>query len=256
MTINLVRFFLAVVFLAFAGKGFAQTEPSDSATGRAMIGGTEVADTPVTDTLKYAIFGTDTIHPDSVPGYLIKMRAKTAADSSIIPDSVLALMDKSDRRKKKFQRGRTEFNPRKAWRRSLIIPGWGQIYNRRWWKVPIIYAGFGAAVGGILYNDHWYKEFRTQYSCSIDSACTEFDEGDQQILLSARDFYRRNRDLVAIGAGLWFALQLLDAYVDAHLRGFDVSDDLSLHWDPDVFILPNQRQKFYVGFNLSLRLRR
>ncbi len=202
------------------------------------------------------IFGEDTIHPDSIGAFLLKKRSDPALQDSsgVIPDSILEMIRESKTEEKKFRRGRTEFSPRQAWVRSMIIPGWGQVYNRRLWKVPIVYAGFGGIAFGIIYQNKYYQQYREDYKCSVDTSCTEWGAGDQQVLLNARDFYRRNRDLFAIGAGLWYALQMLDAYVDAHMRGFNVSDDLSLHWDPDFMLIPDQR-RIFLGMNLTLTIR-
>lgn len=133
-------------------------------------------------------------------------------------------------------------SPRKAILRSAIIPGWGQARNGKWWKVPLVYGGF---VGiGLYYefNQRYYKEFldESQYRKNRDPNGEtphfkypqyEFVTNDQQIY-SAKDFYRRNRDLAIIGFLAFYGINLIDAYIDARLATFDVGDDLTFKIQP------------------------
>jgi len=136
-------------------------------------------------------------------------------------------------------------SPRKAIYRSAIIPGWGQARNGKWWKVPLVYGGF---VGiGLYYefNQRYYKEFleESQYRKSRDPEGDaphfkfpqyEFVTNDQQIY-SAKDFYRRNRDLAIIGFLAFYGINLIDAYIDARLATFDVGDNLALKLRPSLY---------------------
>lgn len=134
-------------------------------------------------------------------------------------------------------------NPRKAVLRSAVIPGWGQARNKKWWKVPLVYGGF---VGlGLVYNfnNQFYKEFliESQYRKANQAIPLEnrfnFPQykgiSDDQIY-SAKDFYRRNRDLTLYSSFGFYLLQMVDAYIDAKLATFDVSDDLSLKIKPTI----------------------
>ena len=136
-------------------------------------------------------------------------------------------------------------NTRKAALRSAILPGWGQARNHQWWKVPLIYGGF---VGiGLVYNfnNKYYKEFLTesqfrkanQNLAQIDRYKFPQYQGipDQQIY-SAKDFYRRNRDLSLYGFIAFYGFQILDSYVSAKLATFDVGDDLSFRIKPSIYI--------------------
>ena len=136
-------------------------------------------------------------------------------------------------------------NTRKAALRSAILPGWGQARNHQWWKVPLIYGGF---VGiGLVYNfnNKFYKEFLTesqfrkanQNLAQIDRYKFPQYQGipDQQIY-SAKDFYRRNRDLSLYGFIAFYGFQILDSYVSAKLATFDVGDDLSFRIKPSIYI--------------------
>jgi hypothetical protein len=139
------------------------------------------------------------------------------------------------------QAKKTEFkssrNPKIAVRRSLLLPGWGQAYNHRYWKIPIIYAGFAATTFVIIDQNSQFVRYRDAVKCRSYGTCLdEFPDEDINTLISNREYYRRNRDLAVVVTGLWYALQAVEAYIDAHMMGFDVSDDLSLHWSPLMMV--------------------
>lgn len=136
-------------------------------------------------------------------------------------------------------------NTRKASLRSAILPGWGQARNHQWWKVPLVYGGF---IGiGLVYefNNRFYKEFLTESQFRKENQnLAQADRfnfpqyrgiPDQQIY-SAKDFYRRNRDLSLYSMIGFYGLQILDAYVSAKLATFDVGDDLSFRIKPSIYI--------------------
>lgn len=134
-------------------------------------------------------------------------------------------------------------NPRKAVLRSAVIPGWGQARNKKWWKVPLVYGGF---VGlGLVYNfnNQFYKEFllESQYRKANQSIAqdnrflyAQYKGISDDQIYSAKDFYRRNRDLTLYSTFGFYLLQMVDAYIDAKLATFDVSDDLSLKIKPTI----------------------
>lgn len=161
--------------------------------------------------------------------------------------------------KKKKKRDLSDHDPEKAYKRSLAIPGWGQIYNRSWWKVPIIYAGFGT-IGYFIFDfNKQYRRIRNAYIAKLDGE-TEFDGIDlvatsDANLISVRDFNRRYRDLNIIFGVLWYGLNVVDAFVEGHLKGFDVSDDLSLHFRPGLQSDP-LNNKVYLGATIKLKLKR
>ncbi|MDP5169879.1 MAG: DUF5683 domain-containing protein [Bacteroidia bacterium] len=131
------------------------------------------------------------------------------------------------------------YDPEVAWQRSTVIPGLGQIYNNAGWKVPIFWAGYGAAAWWINYNQSRYQRFGRAYSWAVDDdPATEDSElalrYDASGLRTARNNFRQQRDngfLILLG---WHGLQILEAYVDAHLNDFDVSEDLSIRWSPVI----------------------
>lgn len=154
-----------------------------------------------------------------------------------------------------------EAMPRIAARRSAIFPGLGQIYNKRWWKVPLVYGGF---VGiGLVYefNQRQYKIFLTeaQYRQEDPSKANPAwkpytDEG----IIRIKDDYRRTRDLSILAGVAFYAVQIIDAYIDAKFFRFDVSNDLSIKVDP--LIQPAQIYNAAspaattVGFKVKLSL--
>ena len=148
-------------------------------------------------------------------------------------------------------------NPNGALWRAFAAPGWGQIYNRKYWKLPLVYGVLGGLGYGIGFYHHEYSLQRKTYICRNDTFCViddifpEFSDGN---LKNARDFSRRYRDLLVIFGVLAYGLQALDAYVDAHLMQFDVSDNLSMQWMPNVFPDPRQRD-LYLGFTVNLTLK-
>jgi len=127
--------------------------------------------------------------------------------------------------------------PKTAVRRSAILPGWGQLsVNKKWWKVPIIYGG----VAGLIYSydvaQSGYKEMLAEAQYRLLNNGQYLNEkyaaANQEWIIQAKDFYRRNRDLtILLGVGL-YALNLIDAYVDAKMFRYDMADDLSFKINP------------------------
>jgi len=144
-------------------------------------------------------------------------------------------------------------NPRKATMLSAILPGAGQVYNGKAWKVPILYAGFMADIYFIGYNNQRYQVFR--------EALFAFDEGEDNLFPSLNrdalvrnvDYWRRNRDLTILLLGVIYALNIIDANVDAHLSGFDISDELSLAIEPSMQQFAAQNQS--LGLSVKLKFK-
>ena len=123
---------------------------------------------------------------------------------------------------------------RKATIMSAIIPGLGQAYNRKWWKVPIVYAGLGG-FGYLFYtNQKEFAFYGKNLKAENDgdaSTLNETNYSSDQLLTLKNDF-RKYRDLGVIGVTIIYLINIIDANVDAHLKTFDVSDDLSLQIKP------------------------
>lgn len=120
-------------------------------------------------------------------------------------------------------------SPKKAMLYSTIIPGMGQAYNKKYWKIPVIYAGIGGATYFIIDNQKQFNRFKKAYLLRSQNEPDEFQNIlSEQALLNEMDRWRGYRDLCIIGATLLYILQIVDANVDAHFYEFDVGDNLSL----------------------------
>ncbi|MFM2207775.1 MAG: hypothetical protein RL213_1750 [Bacteroidota bacterium] len=125
---------------------------------------------------------------------------------------------------------------------SAILPGAGQVYNHRYWKVPLVVGGFVGLYYVSDFNNTYYKDFRTAYIARTDNDSTTSDNYPLYTLQEIRvrmDYYRRNRDLSYILMGGFYILTIVDAYVDAQLKDFDVSDRLSLKIHPEFSFSSN-----------------
>ncbi|MDR0941779.1 MAG: DUF5683 domain-containing protein [Bacteroidales bacterium] len=149
-------------------------------------------------------------------------------------------------------------SPTRATIFSTVLPGLGQAYNHNYWKIPIIYAGFGGIGYGLYFYQNYYTEFRSIYNKyrndhALTDAIPETIRGRDDYTLSdvreERNFARRWRDICIIGGSAWYLLNILDAYVYANLFDFDVSDDLSLHLAPTV--MPTAYTRLTPGLSLS-----
>lgn len=125
-------------------------------------------------------------------------------------------------------------SPHRATFYSALVPGLGQVYNKKYWKVPIIYAGFTGLAYYAGYNNYVYKRYRDSYNAKIkgDTENDEFANYSKEVILKRMDEWQRYRDLCIIGIGIFYVAQILDANVDAHLFDYDISEDLSLVVDP------------------------
>lgn len=134
-----------------------------------------------------------------------------------------------------------QHSPTRAAIFSAVLPGLGQGYNRKYWKIPIVYAGFGLITYFIITNTSNYREYKEayRYVASGDSSYTDNElvgKYDEQQLLDGKNYYQRNMELSYIIGGLWYLLNIIDASVDAHFLDYDVSEDLSIRLDPVMHI--------------------
>ncbi len=183
-------------------------------------------------------------------------------DTLTLPVDTIATLD--DVKKERF------YSPHKATFYSAVLPGLGQAYNRKYWKIPILYIGIGAMGYAVSFNAKYYREYKAAYrdfiiqdpnnKSYLNFLPPSWSEEDlqnpqnatwfQSALGNKKDYYRRYRDLSFIGMALIYVLNLVDASVDAHLSDFDISDDLSLKIDP-VLIDPYQSKYAGAGLRLS-----
>ena len=147
-------------------------------------------------------------------------------------------------------------------RKSMIIPGWGQITNKQAWKVPIIYG----LLGGLAYYSVWltqqYHDYRAAFYNVTNGVDSDFRFGqtpanitstNTTFLRAQRNSFRNRRDFIYVSIVLAYGLNLIDAYVYAHLRSFDVSDDLSMNVSikPEFMQIPDAQA---LGLSVSMNL--
>lgn len=152
-------------------------------------------------------------------------------------------------------------SPRKATLLALI-PGAGQAYNRKYWKMPIVYAGFGAGFYLGITNNNDYKLYKAAYDYKMnvtadvsEAAKNEAARYTADNLISLRDYYRRNMELSWIITAAWYLVQIIDANVDAHFFYYDVNDNLTLHIEPQWNTTPNTNASWYDAGNIGLSLK-
>jgi hypothetical protein len=147
-----------------------------------------------------------------------------------------------------------ENRPNTAALYSAVLPGLGQAYNNQYWKIPIIYGG-GLVIGYYInYNNKLYKQYRDGLLAikDGDDRTEPFDPSlSKTVYEKATDYWRRNRDLLVIGAILFYVVNIVDAHVDAHLALFTVDDDISLNIEPSFD--QTAMQTNLVGLSLKLK---
>ncbi len=145
-------------------------------------------------------------------------------------------------------------SPKKATLLSAFLPGAGQAYNKKYWKMPIVYAAGGTAVYGIIFYTKQYNDFKSAYSERLtigNNVASYYNQFQTPTLKSYRDYYRYYRDLSYIGLGAVYILQIIDATVDAHFFDFKITDDLSLNVQPTyqfVGSIPSSQLLFTFKF--------
>ena len=152
-------------------------------------------------------------------------------------------------------------HPKNVLRRSLLIPGWGQITNKQAWKVPIVYGLLGGLTYYSIYLNKKYHDYRAAYY-NLNPDITADDQrfgptpsyipetANLQSLRNIRNGFRNRRDFAYITIGLAYGLNAIDAYVFAHMRSFDVSEDLSVRTRVEPAVMQNGKP----GLTLSLQL--
>lgn len=121
---------------------------------------------------------------------------------------------------------------------SAVLPGLGQGYNKKYWKIPIVYAGLGGLGFGVGYTATQFKGYRNAYRLEVDENPATNGEykgiSDAGTLKEYRDFQKRNLDICSIVLGVWYLLNVVDAAVDAHLFNWNMKDDINLSWAPTI----------------------
>lgn len=162
-------------------------------------------------------------------------------------------------------------NPKRAMWLALVLPGAGQIYNRKYWKLPIVYGGFVGCAYALRWNNQMYRDYSQAYLDLMDDdpntqsynqflhLGAQIDDSNkaryQKLFKSRKDTYRRWRDLSVFCLIGVYALSVIDAYVDASLSEFDISKDLSLRVEPTIINNNRERNPLKsnsLGINCSL----
>lgn len=147
-------------------------------------------------------------------------------------------------------------SPHKATIMSLVLPGLGQVYNKKYWKVPIIYAGLAGSLYFAFQEKEQFSNLKKAYIKRVDNdpntMDTKYQNYSDENMLSLIDFHRRNRDLLFVASGIVYALNVVDAAVDAHLYYFDLSDDLTASIRPNVEF-DSYALNFAPGLKISLK---
>ena len=226
---------------------------------------------------------TASAHKYSISTARPKRVVETSPDKSVesLIDSVSQILPKADsvaavdmRKIEKRDWATWTPDPNRALWLALVIPGGGQIYNRKYWKLPIIYGGMMGCIYALTWNNMMYRDYSQAYLDIMDSDPTtqsynKFlhlgatitqanEERYKKLFKSRKDKYRRWRDMSMFCLIGVYALSVIDAYVDAELSEFDISKDLSLKVAPTVIpggstFNSGSLENSAVGVNLGLR---
>lgn len=144
------------------------------------------------------------------------------------------------------------FNPARASLFAAVLPGLGQVYNKKYWKLPLVYGGFGAIGYGLNFYQELYKDYKNQLYYILENGTEESLEGfTEDQLRPAIDQARHERDFMIILMAGMYILQIIDAHVDAHLKEFDVNPNLQVKMQPmmrNEMLTGNQ-----IGFSVTLK---
>ena len=210
---------------------------------------------------------------DSIGRLLAPLDSLALADAAdLVKDTLSSVIVKKQRRERIKRDWNTwKPNPQRALWLAMVLPGAGQIYNRKYWKLPIIYGGFMGCIYALTWNNMMYKDYSQAYLDIMDddpetASYNKFlhlknqinssnEERYKDLFKKRKDKYRRWRDLsffVMLGI---YAVSVIDAYVDAELSQFDISKDLSLKVTPTVIGSGQSKNPLYataLGVNCSI----
>ena len=224
MFIKLIHIIL--IFICLPVFSFAQT---DSITNLVKKRGGAEAKQPLPLPVDSVIAAVDTVHSDSI---LLKNGKKHFVRRFFSKDYP---------------------NPRKAMFFALALPGAGQAYNKKWWKIPLVYGALGGLTWLEIENINTYKLYKTNYRNLVDGDPNTVVTDPKLLLQDAttmrynRDIARQNLEKSSIWLGVGYLLSVTDAFVDAHMATFDVSDDLSLQFCPKAETISGIGPVFGVG---------
>lgn len=170
-----------------------------------------------------------------------------------------------------IQSSYSKHSPHKATIYAAVIPGLGQAYNKKYWKLPILYAGIGGVIYAIQFNSENYDKYRSAYrdfliqdpknmsylkvientNITAEDVHGPYADWFRRTLDNRRKYYRRYRDISYAGLVAVYLIQIIDATVDAHFKNFDISDDLSVNLEPVILSTPQEPFNGVVGFQLK-----
>lgn len=199
----------------------------------------------------------------------IRLANKKKMQQLETPANAAALLTKSDSAFNKMPEPKKQFipNANKALWLAMVFPGGGQIYNRKYWKLPIVYGGFVGCAYALNWNNKMYKDYSQAYLDIMDDdpntkSYEDFlppsiniesqEERFKEIFKKRKDLYRRQRDLSIFCFIGVYVLSIIDAYVDAELSNFDISKDLTLKVEPATFNDTQSKKFNSVGLQCSL----
>ena len=203
---------------------------------------------------------------------LAVMDSLAAVDArALTGDTMSVVVKKKSKQKVKRDWATWKPNPQRALWLALVLPGAGQIYNRKYWKLPIFYGGFIGCLYALSWNNTMYKDYSQAYLDISDNdpgtasynrflhLGVEITEANKarftELFKTRKDKYRRWRDMSIIAMVAVYALSVIDAYVDAELSEFDISKDLSLRVQPAVIPSPTGNRELHaqsLGVSCSL----
>lgn len=140
-------------------------------------------------------------------------------------------------------------NPKKAGLYSALVPGGGQIYNQEYWKLPIVYGAIGTGIGFIIHNSKNYNSARLEYSKRMSLKTDlnpKYSRYDMYMLQQEQDYYKEYLDMSVLLTSLGYLLQIMDAVAFNHLKGFDISPDISARFKM------SQLDYGQLGFGIAL----
>ncbi len=213
-----------------------------------------------------------------------KMKAQEVVDTTntqvvdddmdfIIADSLDKAKSTSNIKPKRQKRDWNTWKPdvKRALWLSIVLPGAGQIYNHKYWKLPIFYGGVVGCVYAMTWNNNMYRDYSQAYMDLVDNnpstqsynqflhlgnkITPENEARYEEIFRKRKDRYRRWRDLSVFSLIGVYALSIIDAYVDASLSDFDISKDLSMHIQPTIInnqLNSNPLNSGAIGLQCSL----
>ena len=187
----------------------------------------------------------------SIPAFV--MGQEVADSTTLVNESLDSLIVDSEE-VIEMETDTLENRPNTAALYGAALPGLGQAYNKKYWKIPILYGGGLVIAYFINYNNQQYKQYRDGLIAILDGddRTEPFDPDlSKDVYQRGTDYWRRNRDLLMVGAVVLYVVAIVDAHVDAHLELFTVDDDISLNLEPSF----NQTAMQTNLYGVSLKLR-